>query len=162
LKTIGSLAIAVLLALTGCGSTTNTTATKTVTKTVVKTTPTATAPSGAEPGSGDSAGAGPDPGSGEASGLPSSAVAKAWPDKFCQAKIGMTRAQMRTLMGEPTQEFIADNTPAGFQPQMVWEAYEFHFTAFFDSSDKVRQLDINDIDLSAQQKAALRCDTTRT
>ena len=91
-------------------------------------------------------------------GPPPINVAETWPQQFCRATIGMTRVQMRGLMGEPTQE----NTPEGSDPQMVWEAYGYHFTAFFGADEKVRRLDINDTDLSPEQKADLPCSATRT
>jgi hypothetical protein len=95
-------------------------------------------------------------------GLPSASMVKSWPSKWCEATIGMTRDQMRELMGEPTGEYTAANTPEGFDPQMSWDGYQWHFTAFFDVDDHVRQLDINDIDLSSAEKASLACETTRT
>ena len=96
------------------------------------------------------------------SGLPAAAVAKGWAAKFCQAQVGATRDQMRSLMGSPTEEYTAADVEPGFDPQMSWDAYQFHYTAFFDADDRVRQLDINDIDLTDAEKAALPCDTTRT
>jgi hypothetical protein len=95
-------------------------------------------------------------------GLASPEVAKGWAAKFCQAQIGATRAEMRAVMGNPTEEYTADEVESGFEPQMSWDAYQFHYTAFFDADDHVRQLDINDIDLTDAEKAALPCDTTRT
>jgi hypothetical protein len=95
-------------------------------------------------------------------GPPPINVAETWPGQFCRATIGMTRQQMRALMGEPTKEYTAQNTPEGADPQMVWEAYGYHFTALFDADDKVSQLDIDDTDLSPEQKADLPCATTRT
>jgi hypothetical protein len=44
---------------------------------------------------------------------------------------------------------------------MVWDAYEYHFTAFFNVEDRVRQLDVNDLDLTEDQKAEIACDFTR-
>ena len=95
-------------------------------------------------------------------GPPPINVAETWPDQFCRATIGMTREQMRGLMGEPTEEYTQQNTPEGSDPQMVWDAYEYHFTAFFNADDNVRRLDIDDVDLSPEQKTALPCATTRT
>ena len=91
-------------------------------------------------------------------GPPPISVAEGWPEKFCKATVGMTPQQMRGLMGEPTKQ----NTPEGSDPQMVWEAYGYHFTALFDADDKVRELDINDSDLSPEQQSELPCATSRT
>ena len=74
----------------------------------------------------------------------------------------MTRAEALGIMGEPTEEYTPENMPSGFEPQMIWDAYEFHFTAFFDSSDRVSQLDVNDLDLSPQQKSEIECPFTRS
>lgn len=93
---------------------------------------------------------------------PSAEVVKTWPTKWCRARIGATRDEMRDLMGEPTDESTADETPAGFQPSMTWDAFEYQFNAFFGVDDTVRQLDVNDIELSAAEKAAISCDFTRT
>jgi hypothetical protein len=94
-------------------------------------------------------------------GPPPINVAETWPDQFCRATVGMTREQIRGLMGEPTEDYTRQNAPEGLDPQMVWDAYEYHFTAFFNADDKVRQLDIDDVELSPEQKAALHCATTR-
>lgn len=69
----------------------------------------------------------------------------------------MTRAQLRALMGAPTDNF----GPQTGNPQMSWSAFEYQFNAFFDVNDRVRQLDINDSELTSAEKAALTCATTR-
>lgn len=97
----------------------------------------------------------------EDAGLPSPSTVENWPSKWCQATPGMTRAALRALMGEPTSEHTPETTSEGFQPQMTWEAYEYHFTAFFGVDDRVRQLDVNDLDLSAQQREAIDCAFSR-
>jgi hypothetical protein len=55
-----------------------------------------------------------------------------------QSKPGMTRDELRAIMGEPTEEYSADDTPSGFDPQMTWEAFEYQFIAFFNADDKAR------------------------
>jgi hypothetical protein len=82
---------------------------------------------------------------------------KTWPAQWCHVQIGMTRTQVRALMGAPTDEF----GPETGTPQMSWSAYEYQFNAFFDINDKVRQLDINMSQLTSAEKAALTCDQTR-
>lgn len=82
----------------------------------------------------------------------SGATAKTWPAKWCQAQPGITRAQLEQIMGTPTQV-----DPEGES----WSAYEFQFNAFFAADGTVRQLDINDLELTAAEKASLACQTTR-
>lgn len=88
---------------------------------------------------------------------PSVATVKSWPVAWCKAQPGMTRAQMRALMGPPTSEFDL----ASGNPQMSWDFAEYQFNAFMDVNDHVRQLDVNDIELSASEKAAIHCASTR-
>lgn len=56
------------------------------------------------------------------------------------------------LMGPPTENSQTD---------LSWDAYEWQFNAFFGSDGSIHQLDINDIQLSPQEKADLKCATTR-
>jgi hypothetical protein len=84
-------------------------------------------------------------------------VARTWPTKWCSARLGMTRAQMRAVMGNPTEEFLPDSGT----PQMSWDAFEFQFTAFLDVNDRVRQLDVNDIQLTKAERASIHCEFTR-
>jgi hypothetical protein len=65
----------------------------------------------------------------------------------------MTRQQLRALMGPPTSSFDL----ASGNPQMSWDFAEYQFNAFMDVNDKVRQLDVNDIQLTAAEKAAIHC-----
>lgn len=88
---------------------------------------------------------------------PSPEIAKGWMTKWCQAKPGMTRAEMREIMGPPQQEFDL----ASGSPQMTWSAYEFMFNAFMNSDDVVRQLDANDFQLTEAEKSQIKCDVTR-
>jgi hypothetical protein len=88
---------------------------------------------------------------------PSAQTAQAWPAKWCKASVGMTSAQLHAVMGSPT-----DETLTGTSPQASWSAYEYQFNAFYGADGTVRQLDINDSQLSAREKASLGCATTRT
>src|SRR4051794_6661152 len=84
-----------------------------------------------------------------AASRPTAEVAKTWPDKWCQADSGMSRKDMRTLMGPPSDEVTqAQASSNGGDPQMSWDYAEYQFNAFFDVNDRVRQLDVNDIDLT--------------
>jgi hypothetical protein len=99
--------------------------------------------------------------SAEGASQPTQEQVRRWPKRWCDVQVGMTRDQVRQIMGEPTEEYTAENTPSGFDPQMVWDAFEYHFTAFFNVDDRVRQLDVNEIDLNSEQKAAIDCEFTR-
>jgi hypothetical protein len=63
-------------------------------------------------------------------------VVQSWPAKFCTIQIGMTRAEARAIMGTPTS-FFADSS----SNQDEWDGYNVSVTAFYDSDDKVQQLD---------------------
>ena len=80
-------------------------------------------------------------------------VAAGWATKWCQAQPGMTHEELIALMGPPTEP----NYPTSDS----WSAYEWMFNAFYGTDGRVRQLDINTIQLSSAQKASLQCDTTR-
>jgi hypothetical protein len=85
---------------------------------------------------------------------PTPQVAASWATKWCQAQPGMTKAQLYAVMGQPTDDSFAD--------QASWSAYEWQFNAFYGTDGRVRQLDINTVELSAAEKAALGCSDTRT
>lgn len=55
-------------------------------------------------------------------------------------------------MGPPT---------SSFPDQASWKGFEWDFNAFYDTNGNVRQLDINDYELTAADKATITCDTTR-
>jgi hypothetical protein len=80
-------------------------------------------------------------------------VADAWPDRWCQAAPKMMRDELVTLMGPPTTD--TGNT-------LTWSAYQYQFNAFLAAGGAVKQLDINTYSLSASEKSALKCATTRT
>ncbi len=88
---------------------------------------------------------------------PTADTVKTWPVEWCKTQPGMSRDQMRALMGTPTSEYGASTG----NPQMSWSAFNYQFNAFFDVNDHVRQLDINTIALSATDSAAIACDVTR-
>jgi len=83
---------------------------------------------------------------------PSADVVKAWPDKWCQAQPGITKEQLYAIMGPPTSE------PTD---QASWSAFNYQFNAFFSVDGTVHQLDINTYQLSAAEKATLKCNETR-
>jgi hypothetical protein len=88
---------------------------------------------------------------------PTKAEVQQWPAKWCTLQIGMTRAQVKSVMGTPTGEFGPDTST----PQASWSAYDYQFNAFFDITDHVKQLDINDYSMTASEKAQLGCATER-
>lgn len=61
-------------------------------------------------------------------------------------------------MGPATEQYPRSDAT---EEQESWEAGEWHFTAFYDVEHTVRQLDINDVELTPAEKAELRCATTR-
>ena len=88
-------------------------------------------------------------------------TALGWPKKFCQLRIGMTRRQVRSLMGRPTQEFLT-----GDLAQDEWHAYQFNITVFYQDRAQVtdpldqraRQLDPDSSgQLTPEDKALFPC-----
>ncbi len=59
-------------------------------------------------------------------------TALGWPKKFCQLRIGMTRRQVRRLMGRPTQELLT-----GDLTQDQWHAHQFDITVFYQDRAQV-------------------------
>jgi hypothetical protein len=55
-------------------------------------------------------------------------------------------------MGKPTSDD---------QEQSSWEGFEWQFNALYDTNGNVGQLDINDSELTADDKTTYTCDTTR-
>ena len=85
--------------------------------------------------------------------LPPRALVASWPAKWCQAAPGVTsKDALIALMGKPTDE-------AG--DSLSWDGYEYQFNAFIGVDGGIHQMDINDIQLSPSERAALPCDTTR-
>ncbi len=62
------------------------------------------------------------------------AEAQTWPAKWCQTSLGMTRDQVVTIMGNPTETFAES---------MKWLAFEFRYSAFFAADGTARQLDMD-------------------
>lgn len=54
-------------------------------------------------------------------------TALAWPAKFCELREGMTRGEVRAIMGEPTTEFLDESS------QDQYEAYQFSITIFYNA-----------------------------
>ena len=54
---------------------------------------------------------------GDDGGLPKPEVAKSWPTKWCEASPGMTRDELRNIMGAPTEEYTAETTWEGVDPR---------------------------------------------
>jgi len=59
-------------------------------------------------------------------------TALAWPERFCQLRTGMTRSEVRRIMGPPTAEFLD-----GSLAQDNWNAYQFSITVFFEDRAQV-------------------------
>ena len=88
-------------------------------------------------------------------GEPTAAEVKQWPTKWCRVQPGMTKQEVIEIMGQPTEQYEGTN------PQVTYDAFEYHFTAFFGVDGTVRQLDTNTIQLSEEQIAAIPCEETR-
>jgi len=61
---------------------------------------------------------------------------KEWPAKFCSLTVGMTRDEAVAVMGKPTSSYN-DSTAN----QDTWEGWGIDLTAFYDIDDHVNQLD---------------------
>jgi hypothetical protein len=95
---------------------------------------------------------------------PTDEQVESWPAAFCRAKVGMTRDDLARLMGPPSTDIsLTQGRKDQTIPQMTWEdsVSGWHFTAFFDMHDRVKQLDVNPIGLSAQQKSQVTCGRSR-
>jgi hypothetical protein len=57
----------------------------------------------------------------------SSETALAWPESFCRLDEGMTREEVRAIMGQPTSEFLDESS------QDQYQAYQFNITIFYDT-----------------------------
>lgn len=102
------------------------------------------------------------PQSQEVNGNQIAAQAKKWPSLWCQVKVGMTRGQAINIMGPPTNAYsVEEAAKGGFDPQTEWTAAQFHFTAFYNLDDKVRQLDGNETELSKSDKEQIKCSFSR-
>jgi hypothetical protein len=62
-------------------------------------------------------------------------VVKTWPEKFCSVEIGMTKDEVRSIMGAPTQSY----SDSSFN-QDEWDGYSVGVTAFYDIDDRVEIL----------------------
>lgn len=83
-------------------------------------------------------------------------IIKGWAQKWCQAQPGISRDELYRIMGPPTSEYLGlDN------PNSSWDAAEWAFYAFFDVDGNVRTLDVNDINLSDEERASIPCELIR-
>jgi hypothetical protein len=84
-----------------------------------------------------------------------------WKERWCQAAVGMSPSEIQDLMGTPTEDYMGAKTPAGFEPQMIWEAGKWHFTAFFSDGTRADDLDVNTYALTDADQASVGCDLSR-
>ena len=63
-------------------------------------------------------------------------VARGWPSKFCSLTVGMTRDQIRAVMGKPSETY---NDSSSNQDQ--WKGWDLELTAFYDIDDVSTALD---------------------
>ena len=94
----------------------------------------------------------------DASAKEAAADTDRWLANWCNVSPGMTVKEADALMGNHTGEFLGDDQP---NPQVEWSAGGFSFTAFLDTNEKIRQLDTNETNLGAEDKAKLKCESTR-
>lgn len=80
---------------------------------------------------------------------PSAKTASGWAGKWCQATMGMTRAELIALMGPPTHE-------AANGESISWFAFEWGFNAFFSSDGTTNSLETAGHPTAAQL-AAIPC-----
>lgn len=64
--------------------------------------------------------------------IPARSTVEKWPNAWCAARVGETRAALRAAMGQPV-EVQSDNDK--------WQAYQYNLLAFYNVDDTVRQLD---------------------
>ena len=83
----------------------------------------------------------------------SASDAATWPAKWCSVQPGATVAALDSVMGPSTGR--SDG-------QESWSYREYGFYAFFAVDGTVRQLDINQSQLTDAEKAALTCAAIRT
>ena len=88
---------------------------------------------------------------------PTLAEIQSWPAKWCSVQPGVTPEELIAVMGTPTDDFRSSSQ----NPGMSWAAREYMFNAFIGVDGQIRQMDINDIQMTASEKAALTCNTTR-
>jgi hypothetical protein len=81
-----------------------------------------------------------------------------WLDGWCDLALGMDRAQVIAVMGEPSGEYtIAD----GGEPQLYWAQRQYDFRAYLDPAGRVLDL-VGDYDaLSADDRSRLPCPELR-
>ena len=63
-------------------------------------------------------------------------VARGWPAKFCSLTVGMTRDQIRAVMGKPSETY---NDSSANQDQ--WKGWDLELTAFYNIDDVSTSLD---------------------
>ncbi len=89
----------------------------------------------------------------EGGGSASSGAAAGWPARWCQAQPGITRDQLVSIMGAPTNSLPT---------QMSWSNDHYQFNAFLEDDGTVRQLDTNEYSYSAAEKASEPCRSIRS
>ena len=95
---------------------------------------------------------------GSAHPIPTHAQIAKWPSAWCSVSPGVPLSKLESAMGPPTEtRFQHDPT----NPQVAWDAFDWHFNAFLDMNGNVHQMDINDISLTQSERSQITCDTTR-
>lgn len=81
-----------------------------------------------------------------------------WVENWCDVEPGSTLEEAVELLGDPTGEFRGDDGDGG---QVEWSKEPYSFTAFLGDDGTIEQLDLNETDLPAADKAKLGCGTAR-
>jgi hypothetical protein len=89
-----------------------------------------------------------------ATSVPAPGIVKDWVVKWCEAQPGISKAQLVTIMGKPTEASDGQSSR--------WQGYGWQFNAFYDTAGNAQQLDVNEYGLSSVDRASLSCETTRT
>lgn len=85
---------------------------------------------------------------------PTAQDADRWAESWCEVGLRSTRQAVERVMGTPPTEAITPDVS-------TWEGMGYQFNVFFGEDDRVRQLDVIDIQMTARQKAKISCPTLR-
>lgn len=85
------------------------------------------------------------------------ATATRWTENWCSLEVGMSSAEVRKAMGEPTSEFGSDES----YPQLAFENGGYSYVAFLDTGGNVMQLQGDYDKLGHADRAKISCAEVR-